>query len=166
MSRIIGAGLQRRLAEKEARVRRGWQSVFEDLGTEMQAAYARTTRNWRRKPGFTVELTFSKERYAVVVRPGGSRRLIYRFVDTGTKAHIIRARAGKVLRFQTGHVPKTLPGARANVGSGARTGPWVSKRMVAHPGTRPRGFSRKIAADFKADFPNRIRESYRRSIGG
>lgn len=166
MSSVIGAGLQRRLRERETRVRDGWQAMMEDMGLEMQAAYLRTVRNWRHKPGFEVVLTFDQKRYSVVVRPAGRNRTIYIYVDAGTRPHTITATPGKVLRFQTGHQPKTLPGARANVGSGARSGPWVSKRVVNHPGTRARGFSRKIAADFQAGFGDRVRESYRRSSGG
>jgi hypothetical protein len=80
--------------------------------------------------------------YAIVA---GTDNLIYKFVDSGTKAHPIRAKRSKYLTFRGGYTAKT----RVNIiGSreGGADGDWAKKQEVQHPGFPGRNFIIRIAA--------------------
>ena len=88
---------------------------------------------------------------------------IYFYVEAGTKAHIIRPRSARVLRFQTGYTAKTRPGVIGSRGGGPR-GPFVTARSVRHPGTQPRNFSKVIAKRRQRNHVNLTRLAFNRSF--
>ena len=88
---------------------------------------------------------------------------IYFYVEAGTKAHIIRPRTARALRFQTGYKAKTRPGVIGSRGGGPR-GPFVTARSVRHPGTQPRNFSKVIAKRRQRNLVNLTRLAFNRSF--
>lgn len=168
MSRVIGAGLQDRLREANRAILRGWPGALSETGDDVQRRYIEVVRNWSRKPSFTVTLDVQQTFMSVTVRARGPRARIFRWVDQGTRGpYIIRAKnPSKPLRFQVGGQPKTLPGARANVGTGAKSGAWVSKIQIIHPGIRKRGFTDDIIQSVRPEFLGRIASAYKDAVGG
>jgi len=89
---------------------------------------ANEARNTRRYQDQTGLLTSRIRGFVEVSAPGGATGIIgaftdyASFVDSGTKAHEIRARRVPRLIFKT------------------RDGQWVSTEVVQHPGTAPDGF--------------------------
>lgn len=70
---------------------------------------------------------------------------IARYVDEGTKPHVITARRSPMLSFRTGYTAKSAPGSSAwNAGGGA-SGGRVYAQQVRHPGTKARLFTDAIA---------------------
>lgn len=63
---------------------------------------------------------------------------IVSMVNLGTRPHVIRARDGGVLAFQTGYSPKTTPGVIPSRPGGATGGETIFAKQVNHPGFEAR----------------------------
>lgn len=111
-------------------------------GTAILKEYHRTTQTWRHKPKFERKQIGLRGGYATVIISTDDE--IYGYVDLGTRGpYPIAAKNKPLLKYRGVFRPKTIPGV---IGSraGGKTGPWVSKKQVVHPGIRARGFSRII----------------------
>lgn len=108
-------------------------------GRDVKKDFERTTANWETPVDFRV----TAERDGVTI---STESEIYGYVDDGTKPHDIAPKHAKRLRFSVGGFqPKTNPRV---IGSGqGRSGAvTVFRRIVHHPGTEAREFS-KILQD-------------------
>lgn len=118
--------------------------------------------NWKNKPEFQARKFISTERIAVTVFPTGPNAEIYGYVDQGTKPHVITAKNVPFLSFRTGYISKTLAKpARTVSGGGVTTGPRVYAKLVHHPGSEAREFSKTIAEDIEPDFKQIIEKAFR-----
>jgi len=118
--------------------------------------------DWKNKPVFKARKYISAERIAVTVFPTGPAAEIYGYVDRGTKPHIIAAKNAPFLSFRTGYSPKTLANpARTVSGGGTSSGPRVYAKVVHHPGSEAREFSKVIAEDILPDFKKIIDNAFR-----
>lgn len=95
-----------------------------------------TTRTWTHKPKFAVIVEENGSAFAVFA---GTNDQIYRYVDEGTKAHDIKPKRSKFLRFSSGYKAKTRVGI---IGSqdGGSFGDNVFSEGVHHPGFAGRHF--------------------------
>jgi hypothetical protein len=125
--------------------------------------------NWENKPKFVASLFVERDSIALYVEPIGPNAKLWDWTSRGTKPHIIAAgtrlkggRKSKLL-FKRNHTPKTTPGPTWG-GSGKSSGPWVSKRVVKHPGTKPRKFEEWIGKQIKADFRREVENAFRRGM--
>ena len=127
-------------------------------------SHERIVTNWKHKPKFQGRKTIKTNIIIVTVFPTGPNAKIWRFVDEGTKPHIIRAKNVPLLKFKTGYQPKTLAKpARTVSGGGKSTGPFVSKVQVNHPGSEAREFTKTIAEDIKPEFKRVVENAFRRA---
>lgn len=118
--------------------------------------------DWKNKPIFQARKFISAERIAVTVFPTGPAAEIYGYVDQGTRPHLITPKNGPFLSFHTGYSPKTLAKpARTVGGGGTSSGPRVFAKVVHHPGSEAREFSKTIAEDILPDFKNIIEKAFR-----
>lgn len=121
------------------------RNTLEDIRQGIRADLARVTQTWQHQPVFFEQ----KQRAQAGNLSSGEIRIttndrIYRFVDEGTRPHIIRPKKpGGVLVFRGGYVAKTIPGYIVSRAGGA-TGDTVFARVVYHPGTKPRKFTQTI----------------------
>jgi len=100
-----------------------------------QAEYEKTVATWNDKPVFTI----TKTKYG---RSIGTRDKIYKFVDGGTRPHIIKPKGpGYPLRFATGGSPKTKPQIVSSYNGKPGDQPRAAY-LVHHPGTKARGFTK------------------------
>jgi hypothetical protein len=115
--------------------------ISEDTEEFILGQFARIVQYWRHKARFVVR---------AIVRPtmlriqAGTDDDVFRYVDEGTRPHIIEPRGeGYPLRFREGYAAKTSPGV---LGSrpGGPSGAYVHAWRVRHPGTRARRFSQMI----------------------
>lgn len=99
-----------------------------------------TVRTWTKKPTFDVTITRQGGDYSVTA---GTDDEIYGYVDGGTKAHVIRPKRSKYLRFSSGYKAKTRVGV---IGSndGGSFGEDVFSKGVLHPGFEGRKFTERI----------------------
>lgn len=100
-----------------------------------------TVRTWNHKPSFYVVIHNSNGQYAVIA---GTNNLIYLFVDAGTKAHPIKAKRSRYLRFQSGYRAKSRVGVIGSQEGGAYGAVQFAKE-VKHPGFKGRKFIITIA---------------------
>jgi len=129
-------------------------AIMAELDKQGQIAkrmYKKTTRTWKPpRPVFKVDVVYAKPpgpRGGRESRPASVHVYTtsdkYKWVDYGTKPHIIRPRRAKYLKFRVGFRAKTrvrVIGSRR----GRRFGSWVSVSKVRHPGTKAREFTKEI----------------------
>lgn len=135
-------------------------------GTAQRKELKKTVRTWRDKPRF--ESLVGLERKAggsamVVTGPVGSDKAVAHWVwtDQGTRPHTIVARRAPTLKFRAGFVAKTRP-RRFSSRRGRSFGPWRSPRMVRHPGTKPREWTKLLAKKRKKPFDKRMQDAMKR----
>lgn len=121
------------------------RNTLEDLRAGIRADLARVTETWEHQPVFFELKTAAAggNLHSGTIRITTNDR-IYKFVDEGTRPHIIAPRkAGGVLVFRTGYRAKTVPQYILSRAGGA-FGPVRFARVVKHPGTKPRRFTQTI----------------------
>lgn len=101
-------------------------------------------------------------RFMILSRKGerevATNNKIYKWVNDGTKKHVIRPKNAKMLVFMLGGAPKTKPGY---VGSGpGRQGAALAFAMkVFHPGTKPRRFNKIIRNQWANKLPKLLQKA-------
>lgn len=122
------------------------QNTLTAIAKDIKIDFDVTTQSWKHRP--TTQIA-SPSPYERTIAPDSD---IYAMLDVGTKPHMIRPKRGKVLRFMSPFRSKTLPNqimSRAgSVGSNE-----VFSRGVRHPGTKPRNWSKVIAAKWREQAP-------------
>lgn len=143
------------------------RQVLEDLRAGIRADLARVTQSWNHQPIFT-EYKVAAEGgalHAARIRIS-TNDAIYRYVDEGTRPHIIAPRKpGGVLVFRTGYTSKTLPRLITSRTGGA-TGPTVFARVVRHPGTKARKFTETIMQRWQNRAPLLMERRVRMALSG
>ncbi len=107
-----------------------------------------TTRFWKTPLKWTVKVDVNSSRWKLTLIMKGPGELItrWRYVDEGTRPHIIRPRRAKRLRFQSGYSAGSSAGQLFTSRGGA-SGATVFRPYVKHPGTKARNWSRVIARE-------------------
>lgn len=122
------------------------QKAYQRAAKELVADFEKTAATWEHRP-----------RWVVRVGPGGvsvrTDDAIWGYVDKGTKPHEIRARRAKALRFASGYTAKTRPGSIIARAGGPAPGEPAFAQSVQHPGTKARGFTRRLRAKWKQRWP-------------
>lgn len=121
--------------------------------------YKLTTATWEHQPKFETVIALGKTKAEFLV---GTDDEIYRYVDEGTKPHMIFPKKAKMLRFQGGYSAKTQPGVIGSTTGGAN-GPIIYSKGVMHPGTKARRFSEIINKKHEGLFKDRMHEAMRRA---
>lgn len=117
-------------------VRKGVQKTAKLVERDLES----TTRTWKHKPKFYTGVSEAGGDYAITA---GTDDLRYKWINDGTKPHIIRPRRAPFLRFRVGGSPKTQPGIIGS-GPGSQGDQWRTAQFVQHPGITKRDFMRKI----------------------
>lgn len=136
--KFVDAGVARRNIERAQM--RAANKILQDLES--------FTTDWESPVRFTAE----RQGEVVVV---GTRDMRFRFVDRGTRPHVITPRRATFLRYPGGFRPKTAPG-RITSTYGGKSGPYVFHRKVYHPGAAPRRVTQAIAQKHKRTLYNEV----------
>lgn len=129
-------------------------------GEGMKKDFKKTVSSWDTKVYFQVKLDVVKGTVQVTTR---SR--IYRFVNEGTKPHIITPKKKKVLRFMSGYSAKTRPGFIGSSGGGSSGSP-VFSQVVHHPGVKARNFTKKISVKWAYTFESGMKADIAKAVRG
>lgn len=130
------------------------------VAADMKKDFEKTTRTWKHKVAFKDTSTESGDEATASVE---TKDEIYGYVDQGTKPHIIRPRKRKgLLSFKSKYKAKTTPHV-INSHQGGASGKQVFARVVHHPGTDPRYFTRDIQAAWQPKFKKRIESAIARA---
>ena len=130
-------------------------------GTKVKADFEKTVATWKKKPKFQVLISLKQPGPTLLV---GTNDVIYKYVDEGTRSHIIMAGAytGKsnkrVLAFRSGYKAKTKPKTISS-SSGGSFGPMVFTPSVRHPGTKAREFSKTIQKKNSKSFKKAMQDA-------
>lgn len=116
------------------------------IAKDIKVDYDVTTQTWDHRPSVTIERKGDYERIVKVESD------IYAMLEAGTRPHMIRPRRARVLRFRTPFRAKTVPNQILSRG-GTKGSTEVFSRGVRHPGTRPRNWSKVIAAKWRKQAP-------------
>jgi len=85
---------------------------------------------------------------------------VWNLVSEGAKKHTIVPKNAPFLRFQSEFVPKSKVGWIGSQ-SGGKSGNWVHRKSVDHPGFAAREFEKAIAKEAKPKFKQRFIDEYR-----
>ena len=98
-----------------------------------------TVQTWEHKPSFAIASPTPWSRTV------GTDDEIYSMLNEGTRAHLIRPKAGGVLVFRTPFRSKTLPRSISSRGGSTGLNQVITRKPVQHPGTAPRQWDTTIA---------------------
>ena len=114
-------------------------------GPMLRRDFELKVQGWSHKPRFSQKVKRNiSGKIQLDVFPTGLNTKIYAGVTLGTRARTIHAKRVPRLRFQRDYTPHTTPGGRVG-GPGLKSGPWISKKSVQHPGIAARKFEEAIA---------------------
>jgi hypothetical protein len=114
-----------------------------------------TVRTWNHKPVFSVVIRKTGGTYTITA---GTNDKIYGYVTEGTRAHVIRPKRSRYLRFSSGYRAKTRVGIIGSIPGGAFGDP-VFAAEVNHPGFPGRKFIEKIQARRQKTIEQESRQS-------
>lgn len=122
---------------------------LKDIGDEIKKDFEATTKTWKTKPDFILEVKKGQTGIRLKVY---TKNEIYRFVSRGTSPHVITPKnAGGFLRFRSGYQRKSVPRVIGSRGNG-RSGDVVYTESVNHPGAEAAEFEEAIAEKWTQEF--------------
>lgn len=125
---------------------RAIENALTGLAEDIRVDFEVTAQTWVNKPAFKIDKRpFERDIY--------TESEIYSYVARGTRPHVILPKIAPALRFRPTYKAKTRPRYIGSTGGGA-SGPFVTARVVHHPGTEARDFERVIAEKWQKLWPN------------
>jgi len=127
-------------------------------------------KGWKHAVTFDSSRKRTPTESSVYVYPAANKR-IWGFVTLGTKGGYLiptsppaRGRDG-LLHYQVDYSARTAPGGQYGLGTGQKSGKWVTPGQVTHPGIeKPREFEKRIAKDYTPEFRRVMENAMRRGI--
>jgi hypothetical protein len=113
--------------------------------------FGRTVDGWDHRPQFVSRRIDTSSQLGIRVYPSGPNADQYKLVNEGARAHIIRPRRARMLRFQPGYRAGTKPKSLSSQHY-QRSGQIVSTGLVHHPGFEAREFTQTIADEHSEQF--------------
>lgn len=164
---------------KSSTFREEIRKAAEKMAPAIKADFEKTTRTWEHEVEFTTEVNIGRAAGGYIAGKAGittgaeisvtTDDDIYRYVDEGTKPHIIRPRrrrgprkAAHTLAFQMGGRPKTTPNVIGST-SGRKGNKWAFAKEVHHPGTKARNFSQVIHRKWQPRFRTEMQAALNRA---
>lgn len=148
-----------------AGVRKELIDVMRVESSIVQSMYLKTIRTWRNKPKFKKKVRRLGDGYIMEVSYDTDTKAgqIYEWTDLGTRAHFIRPRRAKLLRFRVGGKAKTRPRKIASY-KGSPGKYWRAAKQVRHPGTKARLFTATIYERRKPKLDREFEKAMKRAI--
>ena len=166
----MASDLKTWIRRRNAQLQDAMQAELEAMIVEAKAYHQNAVRNWTKKPKWKVRTIRTRQELGAQLETTGDMREIFTYVNDGTGQYrpsgnpywIFPKRPGGKLAFQIGYDAKTRPTAKANVGTGRRSGDWIKTDAVLHPGIEGREFSktyqqRVLEPNFKQRIVKRVR---------
>jgi hypothetical protein len=144
---------------KEKELRLELLNVLRSISKDVRKDFEATVKTWEHKPRFEEAISLKGAGPQFLV---GTDDEIYKFVDKGTKPHIIRPKKARALHFMGGYRAKTKPNVIGS-SSGGASGPEVFTKHVNHPGTKARGFEEAIGKKWDKQFKKRMHTAMKKA---
>lgn len=165
------SSIAKQLLKAKTKIESELREVVEDYSVDKAMFFSRVVNNWKLKPRFVVQSRMTEKVYYAAVKPSGEHGDKFVWIDVGTGRHgpkkqsyIIRPKNAAVLRFQTGHNPRTAPIARFGVGDGGYSGDTVFANEVEHPGIKSRLFNEKYDENKRKEFRKNVKKAIIKGI--
>jgi hypothetical protein len=139
-------------------------------------SHEKIVEDWTSDVGFAARKVVRPDSITIYVFPTGKDKMVWIYVDRGTKPHKIEAKnAPRLAFFMTTEGGKPVRGryepktrarpARTVAGGGYVPKPKTFLRplVVDHPGNEPRNFTAQIARDIEPFFIKEIENAFRRT---
>lgn len=120
--------------------------------------FGQTVDGWHNRPDFRSRRVDTSSQLGVLVYPAGPNAKQWELVNAGARAHEIRPRHARMLRFQRGYRAGTKPRTLRS-SAYARSGAFVTSRLVHHPGFEAREFTQTIADEHELDFASDMQQA-------
>lgn len=140
------------------------RAVEDELNNVMKAArddFKKTTRTWKTKVDFILMTAHLKN--TDLEAATGTDNEIYGYVSRGTRAHIIRPRKARILRFKSQYRAKTIK-RRLGSNAGGASGETVFSANVLHPGTQAREFEEEVADKYQKVLQKRLQDAITKAV--
>lgn len=152
------------LARQKKAIEREVEFELRSTGQEGVSHFNKVTRSWSHQIKFRAETKLQPSLYTVKIMPQGKNKLLWFYVDLGTKPHPIAAKNAPFLSFQIGYSARTAPVAQFNQGTGQSFGEWRQVTEVDHPGNEPRKFTETFMKKLTPSLQDRIQAAVKRGI--
>lgn len=139
---------------RQDRLRLELLNAVRRVGREVKSDFEATTATWKHQVKFEMVISLQGGPTVLV----GTDDPIYRYVDEGTRPHLIFAKNAKSLAFPSAYTAKTTPrviGSRAGGGSGEK----VFRPYVEHPGTEARQLDQTIREKWEPKFKRAMEQA-------
>ena len=149
---------------RENKVRLEILNALRAEGRVVEKELEKTVRNFRgARPGFESLIGLTTKEATVLTGPTGTVKAVqkWKWLDEGTRPHVIRAKRAPLLRYRLGYNRGTRPGTLTTRGSYYVGASWRSARLVHHPGTKPVGWSPLVQKRRKKPFIKRMNTAVR-----
>lgn len=163
--KVVRSPARQRLLSKFTDARREIERALDD---EVKPIFIgqlnEVVANWKNKPTFVGYKQITSNQIAIGVRVV-KNPTPWKYVEEGTKPHLIRARRAPMLRFPGTTSPKTFAGNPPQWGMTAiKAPPIIRKYAVHHPGNEGRHFVQYFAQRDRQVAVQRIENAYRRAM--
>ena len=130
-----------------------------ECGKSIMSDFGAATATWFDKPQFQIEGPYLKQESGgptlwIQVTPRTNVD-IFKWVDRGTEPHMIFPRRAKFLSYQRDFTPKTQVYSMYSR-PGGKSGPYIRRTAVTHPGIEPRLFTALTAANHQPWWNGRV----------
>ncbi len=136
-------------------------TAMNKVGVDIKKDFEKTTSTWSTDVDFEIVKDLRRSGVTPQILVGTDNE-IYKFVDKGTKAHLIKPKRAKKLRFQSGYRAKTSVN-RIGSRRGGPFGETVFSSGVRHPGTKARNFSKILQKKWQSIFKRRMEKAMRQA---
>lgn len=127
--------------------------------------FKKRTSNWQSDVSFAARKFIRTDAVWLNVFPTGEDKMVWHYVNKGTKSHIIQPVNARFLVFDWAgfgsYTPKTDIGDVYGV-AGGNVGETQFRDIVFHPGSEARDFSGHIGRGYKNEFKREIRNAIAR----
>lgn len=137
--------IPKQLIADPQKLTRALTNALNGVAKDIAVDFAVTTQTWRHRVAFPISSP------ATYTRRVATDDDVYGYVSGGTRAHLIRPKAGGVLVFRMPFRAKTVPN-RIMSGPGSIGSTEVFSRGVQHPGTAARNFDVVIKQKWDKEF--------------
>jgi len=131
----------------------------ESIANDIELDFALTVGTWKRDVEFEKLVASTRLGIEILVDTDDE---IYRYVNEGTKPHVILPKRAKALAFKSGYKAKTIVGKKV-ARTGGSFGSTVFSKGVIHPGTEARDFDEIIAKEWNKKFKRRMEKAMKKA---
>lgn len=124
----------------------------------LRRLFQQTVFGWSTKPSFGWSQSRNADSVTISMYPTGPGSDIWELVNAGAKPHTITPRKNRFLSFRPGYRSATTVGSLQSRRA-YRSGKYISRMKVDHPGFEGRNFTDLIAKEYENPFVREMQQA-------